>query len=234
MVVFDKANHRYYESSNGKEVTYISVTTLLGTFCKPFDTQVAAQYAHKRGLNPHDVRAEWKRISRESLLFGNKVHSHLEDYFKGNSVSQLGEQVRDSILEHIEHPFCKYESEKMIYNKDLRVAGTVDLLVNHEGGTSIVDFKTIKDMQSLSKSYNSMLHFKIPDSKENKYWIQIAMYSHILNLLGYRIENRHIVLVNKDLNIETLTLTKDESRFYDEIATEIFGMWTDFARYMPS
>lgn len=233
MVTFDKTNHRYYESTNGKEVTYISVTTLLGTFSKPFSTEVATIYANKRGLNPHDVRSEWKNNSKESLAFGNKVHQHLEEYFKGNSNSKLGEAIRDSIIEHIEHPFHRYESEKMIYNKELRVAGTVDLLVNHEGGTSIVDFKTIKDMDSLGKSFNKMLHFGIPDSKENKYWIQIAMYSHLLNLLGYRVENRHIVLVDRNLETLTLTLTRDETRFYDSIASEIFGMWQDFASGMP-
>ena len=72
MITFDEVNHKYY---NEFGVEYISVTTILGQFKKPFDTDGhASRVAERQGTTVEAVKNTWKAITVEAQEKGKAYH----------------------------------------------------------------------------------------------------------------------------------------------------------------
>lgn len=87
---FDEGPHKYTDT-NGNE--YLSVTTLIGKYTKPFD---ARYWAHKKakeqGKSTKAVMKEWDRIRNEACARGTKTHEGIENAIK--SVSKFQDAIQ--------------------------------------------------------------------------------------------------------------------------------------------
>ena len=127
---------RLYKTPEGDE--FPSVTTVLG-------------YRGKESILAWRQRVgeeEANRISRQAAGRGTKVHYMAEDHINNNEVVtedvmphivQMWNALKKSIDGHIDNVRAQ---EVPLYSKQLRLAGRVDCIAEHDGELAIIDFKT--------------------------------------------------------------------------------------------
>ena len=87
MLIFDPVAHSY-KNQFTREI-YISATSLINKFKKPFDVEtVSKRVAEKEGVTQAEVKAKWKKINDDSKVYGQKIHSVIEEYNKDKTVAK--------------------------------------------------------------------------------------------------------------------------------------------------
>ena len=83
IIEFFEDTHKYKSIIDGKEINYVSGTTFLGKFFKPFDPtgEITARCAKKEGVTVEEIKARWAEKGRQSCIFGTRVHETCEDVF---------------------------------------------------------------------------------------------------------------------------------------------------------
>ena len=77
-VKFDEASHTYTHQDLGR---FISVTTLLGKYKKPFERDLhATRVAKREGVTIDVVLEMWEKEKNRACDKGTKIHKLLEDY----------------------------------------------------------------------------------------------------------------------------------------------------------
>tara|TARA_A100001011_G_scaffold213998_1_gene222053 strand:- start:1754 stop:2422 length:669 start_codon:yes stop_codon:yes gene_type:complete len=127
---------RLYETPEGDKVP--SVTTVLG-------------YRSRESIQKWRERVgeeEANRISRQAAGRGTKVHYMAEDYLNNKEIVtdgimphiiQMWKSLQKGIDGHIDNV---YAQEVPLYSKELKLAGRVDCIAEHDGELAIIDFKT--------------------------------------------------------------------------------------------
>jgi hypothetical protein len=158
-LVFDVAKHKYF--ANGELVQ--GVTTLLKVINKPalvgWSAKMAGEYVASTlrpgavldevqikelaegAKNAHRVRTE------KAADIGSIAHKWCEDYVKGlkppTPVNEDLIAITDAFLRFLdEYDIEPIRSERKLYSRDLKVAGTTDLIAMFQGGLAILDYKT--------------------------------------------------------------------------------------------
>ena len=90
-------------------------------------------------------------------------------------------------------------SEKIIYSKELNLAGTIDLLMYDKKSDSyiIIDWKTSSKIETSAyrhKTGNHDITRNLEDCNFNHYSLQLSLYRYILeNYYGLKVNNQMIV-----------------------------------------
>lgn len=158
-LTFDPVKHKYF--ANGELVQ--GVTTLLKVINKPalvpWAAKMSAEYI-ERNLTPGKPLDEVEiknlvtgckdahRLKTEKAAdIGSIAHQWCEDYVKGlNPVTPVNEDLKaitDAFLRFLdEYDIEPVRAERKLYSRNLRVAGTTDLIAMFRGGLAILDYKT--------------------------------------------------------------------------------------------
>ena len=162
MVTFKEKTHQYFNDA-GHE--YISGTTFLHKFQIPFEKEkFAALKAEKLGITKEEVLRMWKESSVEACKFGTKTHLIMENFIIGKEKNDEHQLLYDSFNAIVAEDFKwakKVWSEKLLYSDEFRIAGTADLIIEHNE-LSFVLFS----LKYLSKhsSFKSSICFNISSS----------------------------------------------------------------------
>ena len=84
MIVFDPINHSY-KSIDDENINWISVTTLISHFKKPFDAKKIAEKVSKKktskwyGIDPIIIQQIWTNEADRSTTLGTWYHNQRED-----------------------------------------------------------------------------------------------------------------------------------------------------------
>jgi ATP-dependent exoDNAse (exonuclease V) beta subunit len=133
---------RYYVLPDGTRAR--SVTSVLG---EAADKTALMEWKRRVG------EKEANRISTQAARRGTAFHAICENYllnedsFPPNTMPTNIDSfklVRPYLDEHVG---TVYGIEAMVYSKELRAAGTADLIAQWDGVTSIIDFKTSKRLK---------------------------------------------------------------------------------------
>jgi hypothetical protein len=190
MVTLDTASHTYSDS-NGVE--YKSVTTFIKEFSPKFDfVKKSTDYAAKHGMDVEEVRASWNLKRTNSTDFGTLIHSQIENSLieENYKVESKYECVVSPIVESIKTEFvlgnCELKTERCVYNKEHKIAGTSDLIIDYpiRGIFSVADFKTNKQINYSNMFDRWMLDpiKHIPNSEYFKYSLQLSFYAYFYSL----------------------------------------------------
>ena len=139
----DRPHGRVYVDSAGHE--YDSVTTLLGRL--PTKKKILEDWRRRVG----DVEANSVMVKASAR--GTRIHNGLEKYLLGDTKWATGISMFDldaivGIKKHIDANVQKiYGIEHQLYSKELKTAGTADLICCWSGVNVICDFKTSKWMK---------------------------------------------------------------------------------------
>lgn len=205
MIAFEEADHKYYtrypsmrEDKAEVEVVYTSVTSLIKKYSPPFDPDgaIAARCAERDGKTVEAVRAAWKAKGDAACLVGTRVHEVCEDVLLNRAIRNRPRDEHERLLMRQAYEIASSVREfstpvgveKIVFDADIAVAGTIDALVQTpDGGFKIVDWKT-NDKIERENPYNKFMTgplAHLADNAFNHYALQLSIYQAILARRGY-------------------------------------------------
>jgi len=184
-ITFDAEQHKYFNKF-GQE--YISTTTLLNTYVKPFDTEKhAARVADKMDTTPDAIKNLWKNITQDACDRGSEIHTAMEEYIINGTTDSKYSPLYNSFnkaTESFKH--SRKFSEKLLYNHEARIAGTTDVCLENDAEFFLMDFKTNKKF-TFTSAYKEFLLFPLDflhHSKYNIYTLQLSIYAYMYEILS--------------------------------------------------
>ena len=204
-IYLEELNHKYH-LKNDTDFAFSSVTEILAKYFSIFDADLIAQKlisTHKDyiGMSVDDLKDKWNKTAN----FGSRVHKEIEQFILSgkNPSIQMSKLAVDWLNKYCMKGNLKLRTEKIIYSKNLNIAGTIDLIVEDldTGKYEILDWKT---GQYERESYNSkMCNHKITsglmDCKFEKYTLQLSMYRYLLEkYYDIEVQNQIIAHIFED------------------------------------
>lgn len=202
-VKFDERTHTYRNTETGE--LYTSATQLISRFKKPFDKDFHAErVAQREGVSKELVLEMWEHEKDKSIVRGKTYHSLLENYVRFGETHKdytwlykSFEKQKDKLVGN-----CKaVYAEKLLWNHEYKLAGTCDLLYEHNENFTVLDYKTNKAITAFSK-YNEYLLPPVDFlsyCEYNVYALQLSIYAYMYEQLSNKkIRNLHILYLNED------------------------------------
>ena len=207
-IVFHEGPHIY--EINGSSKDYISVTTIIPKFFPEFNGKKIANMVFKKNFDNQEspyyqmtvdqIIKKWDDNKNEASKLGTAMHKNFELYFndiefENDFKTKKEYQLFLNFLK--DYPNLKpYRTEWEVYDEDIKVAGSIDMLfINEDGTLDICDWKRCKEIKKDNK-YEFGFE-PLEDLPNTNYWhysIQLNMYKRILEK-NYNIKIRNLYLI---------------------------------------
>ena len=202
MIVFNADDHSY-KSIDDENIKWISVTTLVSHFKKPFDAKkIAAKVTKNKnskwfGIDPVIIQQIWDNEADRSIVLGSWYHNQREadlcalasmeregvtvPVFKPNEVKEGVKVAPSQKLEPGVYP------EHMVYLRSAGICGQSDLVEVVNGKVNIIDYKTNKEIKKESFVNYEGISDKmaspvdsLDDCNFYHYALQLSIYMYII------------------------------------------------------
>ena len=186
-IKLEESTHKYILTGH-EDIAFTSVTTCISEFFDKFDKEAVAYklvttIPKYKGRSAEDLIKEWE----ESANYGTAVHKEIEDYIKLKKTPKIDRAIAgvNWLTKYLQKSDYEVFSEVIVYCKELKIAGTVDLLVFDKVSQkySILDWKTSKEIKTDSykmKTGNKPETNDLLDCKFNHYALQLSLYRYLL------------------------------------------------------
>jgi len=198
-IVFDESNH-IYTILNDEKSKYTSVTTVVHSHFPKFDsTEIINKMFNGKNWNPSnkywgksmdDIKNEWAENAKRVSTLGTELHYNIECFMnqevEPNDGFHVVREEWDYFLNFVkDNPKLKpYRTEWMIYDEDLKIAGSIDMVYENEDGTlKIYDWKRCKDIVKVNNFNKYALTECINHLPDTNFWhysLQLNIYKAIL------------------------------------------------------
>jgi hypothetical protein len=202
MALLFKPEHHEYISSDGDQIDWISVTSFIGQFKKPFnaDSQAVKSSKNKKskwyGLSPEEIKQAWKIEGKRATDLGTWYHNQREDDLcelatiqkEGVTIPVVKPVITDGVKIA---PDQKLQDglypEHMVYLKSAGLCGQSDVVGVFNGMVNIIDYKTNKEIKDkgfttwegiTEKMLSPVGH--LDDCNLNHYNLQLSLYMYII------------------------------------------------------
>lgn len=204
-IKFDPTEHRYFIDCNPDT---ISVTQLIDKFFPEFDAPYWGPIkAAQRGISTEEILAEWESKRIDSANKGTALHVAIENYYNNKSHNSSTKEFGHflSFKERF-NGMKPYRSEWRIFDEDLMVAGTIDMVYKKEDGSLYMfDWKrsekvvnndgTIKN-DTFQFAFGELGH--LGDNSYNRYCLQQNIYKAILEKrYKHRISSMNLLVMHE-------------------------------------
>ncbi len=214
-IYLEESNHTY-TLKNDPDFEFTSCTTFVDLFFAPFDrigiaNRLTTSHPDYIGTSPQELVAVWDKSAQE----GTEVHLQIDNFIKNKTIPTSSKALlavqwlRDKAL--VNNPLF---SETIIYSKEIKIAGTVDLLVYNQFNNTydIYDWKTSKKIDQRAYNYKCGIYNatkNIADCNYFHYVLQLSLYRYIL-------EKYYNISVNKltILHINDFGITPYECDYF--------------------
>ena len=207
---FEEAGHVYFwDGEDIRKIGGTSVTTIVKSFFKPFNPQHCIRaitrgrkyltdpsYKYYKKTN-QQILDMWAQIRDEAADAGTRFHLDIELSYNGIEVSsdtkewnqfQMFEKSRDKTM-------TPFRTEWMIYDAELRIAGSMDMVFKNSDGTySIYDWKRSKAIKVKDSKKGTFPLEHVSDCNFMHYSLQLNLYKYILEK-NYGVKITALVLV---------------------------------------
>ena len=202
-IVFQASDHSYKSINDSDKINWVSVTTLVSHFKKPFDAKTVAAKVTKSkrskwfGIDPIAIEAIWNAESDRAMTLGTFYHNQRE-----SDICGLSSMEREGIVVPIFPPsgesngirlapLQKLDSgiypEHMMYLKSAGICGQSDFVEVINNKVNIIDYKTNKEIkkesfknwEGISDKMKSPLS-SLDDCNFNHYALQLSIYMYII------------------------------------------------------
>ncbi|MDE7103845.1 MAG: PD-(D/E)XK nuclease family protein, partial [Bacteroidales bacterium] len=211
---------------DGRE-QFTPVSSVISCFFEPFDAfSLSAREANKRHVSQGQVLEEWDAKGACSREVGTFMHQQIENYYNGGEYRQevvftyRGKYVQD--WQHIklvheykqfdaflrDHDFKPFRTEWTIYDEQLKIAGTIDMIHRRGDIFDIYDWKRsakiIDDYFKpiIKNAYGKKGLMGLGNIDDTPYWhycIQQNLYSYMLERhYGIKVGKMYLVVFCKD------------------------------------
>jgi len=190
--------HRYRLQSE-PTLDFSSVTQIVSRYFEPFDKHAIASRlvnSHPKysGMTTDELIADWD--ARRD--YGTKVHKEIESFIQSGK-EPLESRSIDAVkwLEN-HNPGFKVFTEVLIYSKEYKIAGSIDILFYDEDNDyyNILDWKTSKAITKTSFKGKTGIHSitkHLMDCKYIHYSLQLSFYRYLLEkCYGLKINQQSI------------------------------------------
>ena len=201
----------------------LPVSTLIGYFFEHFDAQAAARRQWERyGVPIEESLEKWERIGHKACKVGTFMHEQTERYFKdGTFLTDFPFEFRGEV-EHVnieterrhflkfvdDYHIRPYRQEWPVYDTDLNIAGTIDMVCKNQDGTfTIYDWKRSGKVvnslgQPVVEAFGGKTGFNgitLPDTPFYHYCLQQNLYRYMLEQhYGVRVRAMNLVVLCAD------------------------------------
>ena len=208
-LVFDEEPHTYNVTSDPDSV-YTSCTTFIHEFFEKFDPDLVIKkmtssknWKNSRyfGKTPEEIKLEWETNRISASAAGTAMHKNIEDFYNGKRALEDFENLPDmkhflSFYKTIGKDLQPYRSEWMIYDTELKLAGSIDFVTENSDQTlSIWDWKRSKEIK-MSNDWQRGLKpvGNLPDTNFWHYSLQLNLYKALIEK-NYEREVKEMALV---------------------------------------
>lgn len=236
---------------NGQE-QFIPVSSIIACFFKPFDSFYWSQYkADLRHVPQGQVLEEWDVKGACSRDVGTFMHLQIENYYKGLPYQQKylfkykGKYVHKEELINLEceymqfmeflrkHEFKPFRTEWTIYDEELKIAGTIDMIHKRRNVFDIYDWKRSHRIVNFMgepiviNNYGEKGLDELHQIEDTPYWhycIQQNLYRYILEKnYGIKVEKMYLVVFSDNTN----KYSKLDVPYMDEAIASIIKVCKD-------
>ena len=186
-IKLEEATHKYILIGH-EDIAFTSVTTCISEFFDKFDKEAVAYklvttIPKYKGRSAEDLIKEWEATAN----YGTAVHKEIEDYIKLKKTPKIDRAIAgvNWLTKYLKKSDYEVFSEVIVYCKELKISGTVDLVVFDKLSQkySILDWKTSKEIKTGSyqmKTGNKPETKDLLDCKFNHYALQLSLYRYLL------------------------------------------------------
>ncbi len=222
-ITFKEEGHIYMLDGN-RQLTPVS--SVYSRYFKPFDTDYwAERKARDMPITAEQLKEQWDSYGKMASFVGTHLHKQIEEFLNGDEYmapmchfTYDGKYIHEdkiiSIDKEIEHflkfveeiDFTPFRTEWRVYDEDLGIAGTIDLICSREDGTfEFYDWKRSKSIidefdnlyDSRYYGINGMGH--IQDCSYWHYALQQNLYKHIVEkCYRLKISSMNLVVIHPD------------------------------------
>lgn len=202
-----QTDHKYL-LENDPSIEFYNVTNLVEDQFPPFEREKIAQWLVKNsykysGYSVEELLQEWEDIKNK----GTETHREMENYIRYGKIPTLN-KARSGMnwyKEEIKKFGDKVFPEVIVFSEELKIAGTIDLLVynSNDCKISIFDWKTTINMNySSTKNAITRACSGLTDCKYDQYSLQLSIYSYLLERYhDVEVSDHYIVhLMESDAN----------------------------------
>ena len=201
-ISFEEKTHTYTINTkqNKKDTSFTSVTTWIHSLFPQFNATKIIDKMQKSknwekskyyGMSADEIKALWKKNGQEASKAGTKLHNDIESYYNQHEVDNSSVEFKyflnfenDRVKDPINDTMLPYRTEWTIYDEELRLSGSVDMLYEYKdsGLLTIYDWKRCKDI----KKNNGWEHCNIDELSyipNTNYWhyaLQLNTYREII------------------------------------------------------
>lgn len=191
LLTFDEGSHIYTIDGDS---SYTSVTTFNHLHFQLFDADKIIQNMMRSknwskskyfGQSPEEIKAGWEENRVAAARAGTNLHYDIECFYNNMESSNNSTEYNyfKEFAKKYQH-LIPYRTEWMIYDKNLKLAGSIDMVFeNPDGSLSIYDWKRSKEIKK-SSTWNQFSKTPciehIPDTNYWHYCLQLNTYKAIL------------------------------------------------------
>lgn len=202
-IVFNEEKHSYTSIDSSEVIDWISVTSLISNFKKPFDPVTISKKVTKNkkskwyGIPPEEIQAIWKGEGERATTLGTFYHNQREA-----DLCSFASIQREGLNLPVYSPIIKEDGDKvapdqkltdgiypehMVYLKSAGICGQSDLVEVVANKVNVIDYKTNKEIkmnsyknwEGISEKMSAPVHH-IEDCNFYHYALQLSIYMYII------------------------------------------------------
>jgi len=223
-ISFQDIGHIY--TIHGKQ-DYKSVTSIIKGYFNAFNADLiidkmmnSSKWPESKyyGKTKYEIKKEWKENGEIAAKLGTQMHKLIENYYNG--INEIVDSIEYNYFQRFIKDFPQlkpYRTEWTIYDEELKISGSVDMLFMNEDGTlSIYDWKRTKGLEKSTqyKKYAKYPIQHIPDTNFWQYSLQLNLYKLIIERnYNFVVKDMYLVCIHPELEsyqrdeVETMDLT---------------------------
>ena len=175
------------------------------------------------GMTAEEIKKKWSQDGQKAAVLGTKLHYAIE-CFMNDPTNQMVYPSTDLVYASAEWSYFlefvrafpelkPYRTEWRIYDEDIKMAGSIDMVYENEDGTlSIYDWKRCKEISKVSafkKHAKTKCINYIPDTNFWHYSLQLNTYKAILERkYGVIVRDLYLVQLHEENPRKTFELIK--------------------------
>ena len=155
------------------------------------------------GMTKQEIKNLWSNNGKEAAAAGTKMHYDIECFYNDMDVKNPSIEYEYFLRFHKQHTDLEpYRTEWMIYDKELKLAGSIDMVFRNEDGTlSIYDWKRCKNIKKENQWQSAKTECinHLPDTNFWHYSLQLNTYKAILeSKYGVKVKDLYLVCLHPD------------------------------------
>ena len=160
------------------------------------------------GKTKEEIKEEWKQNRKRASEAGTKMHYDIECFYNEMKVQNPSIEYEYFLRFHKQHSDMEpYRTEWMIYDKELKLAGSIDMVFKNSDGTlSIYDWKRCKNIKKENpwQSAKTKCIEHLPDTNFWHYSLQLNTYKAMLESnYGVKVKDLYLVCLHPENKSKT-------------------------------